>query len=246
MSEVFNKEGNQPNLPYQDPNNVTLDDLVGEGKKYSDIDALAKAVAHKENHIVNLETTQERIRGEAEKFERLEAMLENLGKTPNEPNSAPESDPTPTAEVTPTVEPNTSTNESIEELISRKFGEQDAQRTAEENAGKVRQKLIETFGDTESAKSFFDKRLGEINMSAEELDALASKNPAAALTLLAPPEKSTQTPERPSTFNRAAVTRVADPDNPTTIEDFNALRQKDFKKWMSPAVQRKLNALVKE
>jgi hypothetical protein len=81
-------------------------------------------------------------------------------------------------------------------------------------------------------------------MSAEELDKLASKSPTAALKLLEVPTKQ-ETPAKPTLFNRPKVDRLPDPDNPTTLEDFNALRRKNFKAWSSPTIQRKLNNLVR-
>lgn len=245
MSTLF-EDGNQPSKPFEDPNNVTLEDLVGEGRKYADVQALAKALAHSQNHISDLEATQQRFQQEADRMERLEQMLENLGKTPNEINSVTETQTEAPVTETLVVEPKESNKpQNIEELIERKFGEQEAQRKAEQNANQVRNKLIESLGDHEAAHNFFNKRIGELGMTASELDALASKNPSAALQLLAPPTV-TQTPNRPTTFNRATVNAPPNPDNPVTVEDFNALRRKDFRKWSSPDIQRKLNKLVKE
>lgn len=241
MSTLFDGD-NQSSKPFEDPNNVKLEDLVGEGKKYADTEALAKAIAHSQNHIADLEATQERFREEADRMERLEQMLENLGKNKaDSSNETPTETPVDEAPVTPS-ESNTTVD--VEELINQRFGEEAAKRKAEENASQVRNKLIESLGDREAAEVFFKKRIGELGMTAEEVDTIASKNPTAALTLLAPP-KVGQTPERPKTFSRATVTSPPNPDDPVTIEDFNALRRKDRRKWASPEIQRKLNNLAK-
>lgn len=243
MSKLFSDE-NPSELPYQDPNNVSLEDLVGEGRKYADANELAKALAHSQNHISNLELTQKRFESEAERMERLEKMVENLGT--NAPNSDPVVTPTSGSEVQTPTEPKESPESvDFEKLISEKFGSLRAQEQADANAQKVRETMVNAFGDEDEARKFHAKRLNELGMSAEELDKLASKNPTAALKLLEVPTKQ-DTPAKPTLFNRPKVDRLPDPDNPTTLEDFNALRRKNFKAWSSPTIQRKLNNLVRD
>ena len=247
MSNVFGDEGNQPSKPFEDPNNVSIDDIVGEDKKYKSVDDAIRALAHSQNHIVDLEMTQNRMRGEVEKMTTLQELIDKLGNgTPAK--SAEEATPAESAEVTEPKPTPSKANEPVDfdKLIEQKYGNLRAQEKAEANTAEVRNKLIETFEDEGTAKAFFTKRLGELNMSAEELDEMASKNPAAALKLLDVPTKSGDTPVKPATFNRPKIAQAPNPDNPQTIEDFNELRRKDLRKWMSPAIQKKLNALVRD
>ena len=244
MSKLFDVEAT-PQVPFEDPNKVKIEDLVGEDKKYKTQEDLVKALAHSQNHIANLEATHKRFETEAERMTRLEKLVEDLGQT-NVPNSDPSATPAVASEEPAPTAPNPSQSVDFESLINEKFGALRAQEVADTNAGKVRETLVSSLGDSKQAQDFFTKRAQELNMSTDELDALASKNPDAALKLLDPPVKAAETAPRPSLFSRPPSDRLPDPNNPSTIEDFNALRKANFQKWCSPNVQRKINALIKE
>ena len=240
MSDVFDAGEKTPQKPFQDPNQVGLDQIVGEGKKFSSVEDLVKSYAHAQNHITDLERTQEQLRGEVVDSTSIKEMLAKL-EHKDVPNSGePEISEEPEVLSSPQAE-----QVDIETKIAKAIEDSKAQDKAQVNADKVRNALVQTFGNEEAAKDAFLQKATSLGLSVNDLNALASKNPDAALKLL-DVKAQASSPGKLPTYNKPTVASTPDPDNPKTLEDFNALRRKDPRKYFSPAVQKKLNQLVYE
>jgi hypothetical protein len=160
--------------PSETPNvEVKFEDLVGEGKKYKDPEAAAKAIVEKDRFIERLkqeaaearEAAQKRI-NEEEFLTKLEAL--SRGKSPDAGNQPP-ADGTQTAAVTP---------EAVEEIINKR----EAARKRQANIEAVTSKLQETFGD--DYKRHVQKQAQALGTTTAELTELAAKSPQAFLRLV--------------------------------------------------------------
>jgi hypothetical protein len=162
-----------------DPEKVTLDALVGEGKKYKDPDAIANAVVHKDNHIAQLERETARMREQIaelaaerranERFDEIRDLLTN--RTAETPNN----DPTQERE---RVESAPIKEEDIEKILDKR----EAVRRKTDNIKTVKNKLVEVYGRdfTEKVK----EAATNLNVGTDFLDSVAAQNPQAFYKLI--------------------------------------------------------------
>lgn len=240
MSNLFD-EGNQPApLPFNNPDQVTLSDLVGEGKKYGSEEDLAKALAHSQNHIQTLEFTQGEMKQELEQRVNLEQVLERLD-TNQAPNDPPNNGPTP-QEPTPPADPVVKglTKDDVLELLSTRQTEQ----TQKQNLDQVSEALVTYTGSNDKAKEFLAAKSKELGIQPTQLQELAKTNPSFLLKSLGV-EMNPKGSSNVLQVKPPELKREPNADNPTTLEDFKALRQKDLKAYFDPKNQRKLMALVR-
>jgi hypothetical protein len=160
-----------------------LEDYVGEGKKYADNDAAAKAIAEKDAFINRLlqearqkeEALQQAINTKA--FEdRIKALEEAKLAQREEPLQR---------EATPPVAP-----QIDEEAIARVMAKREAENNRTRNLMSVQEKLTEVWG--ENYPSRVKARAAELNVPMEEVNRLAATSPSALFALLG------ATPQRPA------------------------------------------------
>lgn len=152
---------------------IKFEDLVGEGKKYRDQDAVAHAIAEKDRFIERLKQENAEAREAAQKRANEEEFLTRMetlsrGKSP-ETRDPPSTEGTQTTAITP---------ETIEQMLEAR----EAKKARETNLSTSLQKLQETFGD--DYKRHVQKQAQSLNTTTAELTELASKSPAAFLRLM--------------------------------------------------------------
>lgn len=163
---------------------------VGEGKKYADPFKLDQAYGHAEQHIQRLEAENNELRARAEQgakmdsvLERLDALYEGRGATtPAQP------------------EDQVSTDGMTAQDIERIIAQRESQRTAEGNLGKVREELVERYGD--QAAEMFSKRSQELGV---DLNGLAAQSPTAVLEFF----KGIDAPQAPASVGESSVNSEA-------------------------------------
>jgi hypothetical protein len=158
-----------------DPNKEYLPELVGEGKKYKDPEALAKSRLYADEHIRNLEAEKAelledhlKLREEYNKALNLQELLDRLEakqSTVDYTNQNTENNREPLK------------MDELENFLETKLNARDAKRREEENAQIVQRKLEEHFG------SDFNRHLKSqaesLGMTAEEVNKMARTNPKA-------------------------------------------------------------------
>jgi DNA primase len=153
-----------------------FEDLVGEGKKYSDQDAAAKAIVEKDKFIARLLEEKRKLEEDhraalnTQAFEdRIKALEAAKSIEAREPTPAPvTSAPTTPVDIEGTVQ------KAIEQR------EQAQQRTR--NLMNVKDKLTETFGAEYPNR--VKARAQELNISMDRLNALAAETPSAFFALI--------------------------------------------------------------
>jgi hypothetical protein len=163
-----------------------IDELVGEGKKYANIEELAKGAIHAQNHIQNLENENKAIRFEKSELEKrteesttLDDIMQRLSQT--QTDSAPVNQTVPQ---TP----------DVEQVIKSELEKRDQQARAQQNRLQVSKALLDSFeGDTEQAKAHRDVRLSQLGMDDVSFQAFAERSPNAAIALL-----TNNQPQQPS------------------------------------------------
>lgn len=162
--------------PQLDPNKNYLTELVGEGKKFSTPEELAKGKFYADQTIEVMKKRQDELYADYVKLREenvAKAKLEDLIKQATSQQLA-SSETTPANEVKdkPAIDPSQLKNLIAEEYKNQKFLDK-----ATENFNKVQEKLTETLGVNYS--NVLKQRSSELGLSDEDINALARKSPAA-------------------------------------------------------------------
>lgn len=159
--------------PELDPAKDYLVELVGEGKKFKDVNSLAKGKAESDLYVKHLLTQLDTLKQDLMARKRLEEIAETLGKQPATPQ-APEPE---LREREPAL-----AVEDLEELINKKLETREALKTRESNVREVMSTLKTALGpdyvDTLKAKG------AELGLSQNEMNEMAATKPKLFLKLV--------------------------------------------------------------
>jgi hypothetical protein len=232
MTDVFAGE----DLPVE--TEQKFEDLVGEGKKYKDQDAVAKALMEKDRFIEQLKQETAEARRVIKQNENEKSFLERLEAASLQPPKPQD----------PPVKPQGSEDghrssgmspEDVEKLIEQR----EAKRQREANLNESVAKLRETFGD--NYKSRVQTQAKALGVGTDFLTDIAATNPQAFYRLMemdkreerdafAPPPRSTTAP-------------LSENSGRKDWEYFRKLRQEKGESWyFSVPVQQEIWRLAQE
>lgn len=223
-----------------------LEELVGEGKKYKDPEALAKAVAHANSHIQRLETEQAGLREDLGKRLTLEEAVAKM--TEAAAPKAPSENEGVTAPLVPDQSANVSeikqgmTPEEIQEIVNQKINETENQRTRSQNLSLVKSELEKTLGS--SFPAALTSRAQELGVTKEFLDDLAATHPKVFLEMVNL-QKSGSSGNAPpvSQVNSAAAPGVS---NKRDQAYYRNLRRSDPSTYWSSTTQSQMHKDARE
>ena len=171
MSDLFNDS----NVDNEDVENleVTLEDLVGEGKKYRDPNALAKGAYEKDRFIEKLKQENQAMREDLTSRQALAALVDEIkqSKKVEQP-----SNPAPQVGDERSKQP-----EDVEELVKKLLAQKETETTLSRNQELVKQKLTEQFGS--NFNSVVQQRANELGVNIQYMNRLAAEAPQALLAL---------------------------------------------------------------
>lgn len=220
---------NQQNDQFQfDDNKDYLSELVGEDRKFKDINSLAKGKAfsdayieHQNRQLDLLKQDYARLREDYTSRAKLEELIDQLSKVQQPASSANNQSANEDRNNPPTLDP-----AMIEDLVSKSMSKREMERKEQENLSLVRSKLTEHFG--ENFQNALKKHVDDLGMTAEEFQATARRNPKLLFKALeldqrkegdlfqTPPrteQRSTFAPNVPKrTWNYYEELRKKDPD----------------------------------
>lgn len=170
MTNLFD----QNTTPSFDDNKDYLEELVGEGKKFKDAQALAKGKAESDAFIESLKREQAqlrdeylRLREEYNAVPRLQELVDQLSNT-----QLPPSDNNPPNDgIPPAIKP-----EDIENLVSQKINESKVREKEESNYREVQAKLRERFGDNYPIA--LKSQIESLGLTEDFVNDLARRHPA--------------------------------------------------------------------
>lgn len=228
MSNLFN--GTAPEI---DPNKDYHSELVGEGKKYRDPQALALSKVHADALIDDLKAQLSKAQQELQTQKRLEELLTTA--TQQRQPEIIQTHENHSAAKEETM--NDLTAERIEQLISDRLSKHEYTRKASENAERVRKAAIEKFGDNYEQALI---KIGQsVGLSPEELQKTAQDRPQLLLTVL-----DAATPKR-EVFNTPPATKlnpnIAPQNEERNWSYYQKVKAKDLKYYESDAVQTQMD-----
>lgn len=146
----------------------TVADLVGEGKKYKTVEALAASVVFKDEFIETLKREKQELLESKEKLKAEEVFDKLINSKPEEPTQ-------PTVGMTP---------EAIQKLVSDTLLTQDRKKVEATNIQSASNTLINHFGDQTKATEFVTSKAAELGLSVEFLMSTAARSPVAFLNVV--------------------------------------------------------------
>ena len=146
-----------------------LAELVGEGKKFKDIAALAEGKWHADTTIETLKAELTALKAQAASGANVDTLLAEIKKLSNKEGTDTGSGQTTTTEQT------NSTPVNIEEVVLNTLKRTKAEETVNTNRNTVISKMNEVWGKDASTK--LQEIAGELNVSTEYLRGVADQSP---------------------------------------------------------------------
>lgn len=186
---------------------VTIDEskdyvteLVGDGKKFKDVAALARGKAEADLYIKQLTERLDEARKELGSRTSLEDFLKEMKSL---------REPAPPQNVQEPIKPDGGTvdDSTLEEKILRILEQKSQKEVGESNLDRVKRVLNDQLGS--EARAVINKKSTELGMSVQELESLAAKSPSAFFTLVGVAEQRqpSMTPVAP----RGSVNSLGNP-----------------------------------
>jgi hypothetical protein len=168
MSDPFSADTIQ-----QDEVTVTVEDLVGEGRKYKDTQELAKAYTNADGYI------NKQKQDIAERDAELK-VLRDLVNARKEPDKKPDDTP-PQPDRQQQPDPNERKNQDVDlnELVRKELSAAEAERRKADNVNKAAEVMNNHFGSAAKAQEAVRRRAEELGVGVDWLRDAASNSPNA-------------------------------------------------------------------
>lgn len=221
-----------------------LNELVGEGKKFQDTQALAKGKAESDAFINRLQDENATLRLELQQATRLEEFLDRLesrqqGTTVEAPSSPEPIEDVPQLSSSQLTTPSVS-SEEIKKMINDGVSEALTLKEYQDNVDKVHNLAEKELGS--NYKNVLTQRANELGLNTELLSELASKNPDSFINLLVKPKTTSFNSLPESNVNTSAM-NIDSNVGGKTKSYYDKLRKEDINLYMSPRIQ---NEMIKQ
>ena len=210
-----------------------VDHLVGDGKKFKDIEALAKGKLEADRHIGEITKTLDELRAELAKQDYAKNLLEQMSKG----SETGAEQPTPVTTSSSNTENTTQSASDFEALVEKVITAKEKSKTASQNISVVGEEMQKQYGD-KTADILKAKSL-ELNMSLDRLKEIAAESPTAFFQLIGVKKMgektststgvTTQSTIRSENFNSYSQDR--------TFEYYQKLRKENRSLYYSPKIQ---------
>lgn len=211
-------------------NESFISQLVGEGKKFKDLEALAKGKLEADRHIGEITKTLDELRAELAKQDYAKSLLDTMSK-----GSETRAEQPPPITPSPSNTENTTQSASdIESLVEKVITEKEKNRTVSQNIAVVGEEMERQFGD--KAGQILKSKSQELGMSIDRLKEIAAESPTAFFQLIgvnaqkkATMNTVTQSSVRSETFNSNSQDR--------DFDYYQKIRKENRSLYYSPKIQ---------
>lgn len=241
MADIFNG-GNQSTN--EDPDNKDtnegtnpFEELVGEGKKFRDAEALAKGKLESDKYIEQLTKALEDASKELEKGDKVSELLEEIrsrsNKTTDTDGREKADDKNRDIDTTDTQSKQVD-EDLLERLVEKTLTDRERKATATANIEQASKMMEEKYG--EKAPEVLTNRAKELGMSIERLRDLASESPTAFSQLVGVDKEATDT-SHPRHQVRSEGQAQAHNPNERTNSWYTNLRRTNRGEYYRPQTQ---------
>jgi hypothetical protein len=205
-----------------------VSELVGEGKKFKDVQALAASVLHKEMHIHKIENENAELRQRVKQGLSLEEFYDKI-KT-SKPDPSPSSPAVGEQEQKPEI-----SVEQVKALVGDTLKEHQTVEQSKANLNFAINEAKKVYGD--SYKKILRDRAREIGETEQELTQLAMKKPHLFVELMVRPQKTVDTPSLPRTQIDTSKMGLTAGSGVRNMSWYSKLKAADPAKYKSREVQ---------
>jgi hypothetical protein len=214
---------------------VTVDALVGDGKKFKTVDDLARGKAESDRVIAARERELAELREELGKRSTVEELMERMKQSTHQ--SAADQ----TREGQPPSEPQRLTDEDLEQRIAAISTKRDQERVVQSNVQEVTNRLLEVYGTEDKANEVVNAKARELGVSTAFLQDVAAKSPKAFFAQLGLTEAARPSASAPRSDVRSeALDLNRSGPKPGTYAYYQALHKELGDGYYSPKVQNQL------
>jgi len=244
MATMFEEVANtDPGAPTNTPSDSFLEKYVGEGKKYKDVEELAKAYDNANAFIPTLKADMEALKEFTleQLASRANASNPNQPDPPLNPNERDGSHPNPANPAPPKEREEVDLNERIKQALE----ERDTEKRLKENAKITEEAMLKHYGSKEAAVEAIRVKAEELNVSPQWLADSAFQSPKAFFGVMGISEetpRSTSTPNASSDVNPRTIEQKFGGPKPNTYAWYDNIRRTDPKRYRSPELQQALMA----
>ena len=225
--------------PVQDPTpQLQLSEqLVGEGKPFKDIEALAKGKTDADSFIEQLknENAQMREAVATSEQESLKAatMSQVLEAVRTLSGSGDGNDPAPAGDLSLDGNQSALSEQDILNLVQRTLDKDTASTLRETNYSSVHDAFLGTYKDSDKARLEYKATASALGIKEEQLDEFARMNPELVIRAagLKPASTSEPTPSYLANSNNSEATKNAGVDAPMNHRQWEELRGRKGNKW---------------
>lgn len=210
-----------------------VDHLVGDGKKFRDLEALARGKLEADKHISEITKTLDELRAELAKQDYAKNLLEQMSKG----SETGAEQPPPVTTSSSNTENTTQSASDFEALVEKVITAKEKSKTASQNISVVGEEMQKQYGD-KTADVLKAKSL-ELNMSLDRLKEIAAESPTAFFQLIGVKKMgektststgvTTQSTIRSENFNSYSQDR--------TFEYYQKMRKENRSLYYSPKIQ---------
>lgn len=211
-----------------------LEHLVGEGKKYADVNVLAKAALDKDVFIEQLKREQAELRSQLGQKATIEEIMTQI-KSINKPTDA--------QPVQPPVVPDQAqlSPELLDKIFAENYQKQKKAEKLEANKKKVEDTLVERFGSEAQIK--ISEKARELGVPTTYLQQIGLDSPEALFTMLG------VNAQKDVISRQAPQSRQVPPSQGSNVrnqEYYNRIKMTNPTEYFSPKIQNQMmkDALV--
>lgn len=221
-------------------------ELVGPGKKFPDVQNLAKGKYESDLYIKRLEQEREEQRRDLEARLSVEDFIKEMKKEKNSilPSQVPQVPEGERRNDQPQVKPGMSPEE-IASLVEKQISQKEDEKQRRENVVFARNELLKQWGQTFPEKLKLEA--GRLGVSEEFLSQTAEKAPMAFLKLLGVQPEG---PSKASTYQAPPKNEmhvvIGNTEGSTNLkwEDYEKLRKENPRRYWSRQVQSEIHKLA--
>lgn len=218
------------------PNELNLADLVGEGRKYSDPDQLAKAYANIERHARTLEAENATMRAKTDAEEARQRSQTNPDDNREQLRSDDSRGLAPKESVTPG-------KEDFRSQIREEVQALNEQERGQSNLNAAATKLSDILGSPAKASEAIRRRADELGVSVEWLKDSASRSPNAFYATMGIDNVGSSDRRTPAP---SSDVRLDDRGATKNFAYYDKFRTEDKVAYFSAAMQREMQASAKQ
>jgi hypothetical protein len=212
-----------------------LNDLVGEGRKFNDVEALARGKQEADNFIEQMKRENAELKADLERQSYALGVAQKMGETASASTAEPSnSEQTGGTSEGANTKPTTS-EANIESLVEKTLQKREQDTLSKQNLATVENELAKVYGT--EATNAVNQKASELNLPLKDLQAMAEKSPNAFMQLMGqqPPVQSPMVQGSIRTEGSAMQTSAE-----RDWSYYQKLRRENQSQYYTPKIQRQL------